>query len=103
MRHISEAELRMQLEIQLKVLPRYVRTALQLRPEREVEIAVDRLIERLFRGWVVIAPDMVLATMHHVPGRFGVTEPWPFGLEPPPPPDPTLPLPLLEANGPADL
>lgn len=81
MRRVPPDELRDFLAVQLTVLPPFVRRDLQLRGEIAVQAAVDRLMTRVFDGFIVLAPDMVQGAMHMRPGRFGDTEPDPFPLD----------------------
>lgn len=80
-KRVTPNELRDHLAVQLTVLPPYVRRELQLRNELAVKHAVDRLMERVFSGMIVLAPDPVMNAMHVGPGRFGVTEPDPFPID----------------------
>lgn len=90
MRRISDADLRTRLHVQLTCLKGPTKTALQhIRGEIAVKNTVDIIMDQVIAGAIMVVPDDVSnGDWGRRPGRFGVTEPWPPGLEPEAPPKP---------------
>ncbi|UAK23697.1 hypothetical protein [Sphingomonas nostoxanthinifaciens] len=93
MRQISPDEIKTRIAIQLRCLPGWIKTATGMRGDRATELAAEQIMERVFNGVVVIAPDLIDATPYgRNPGQFGVTETWPAGCEPDEPDRRSAPL-----------
>jgi hypothetical protein len=82
MRRISRESLMMTITIALKVLPKYQKTALDLRGEQIVDAVALEIVNRVMgtpeSEAVILRPD--LAGSPHAPraGKWGIDEPHPF-------------------------